>query len=71
MRLKSITSYFSLENRSRNWEGLLEEIVVQGEGWLPNLLEGCVDAAVEDRQRREDRAVEVAQPLPHLTLQQQ
>ena len=45
--------------------------MVQGQRWLTDLLEGCVDASIEDWQRRKDGAVEVAQTLPHLTLQQE
>ena len=47
---------------------LLKEIMIQGQGRLVDVLQGSVDAAIEDRQRREDGAVEVGQALSHLSL---
>ena len=44
--------------------------MVQGQRRLTNLLESSVDAAIEDWQGGKYGAVEVAEPLPHLTLQQ-
>ena len=66
-----ILRYYLLHCKSflESEERLLEEVVVQGQRWLANLLESCVNAAVEDWKRRENGAVEVAEPLPHLTLQ--
>lgn len=45
-----------------------EQRPVQRQPRLPDLRQRGVDAAVEQRQRRRDRLVEVGEPLPHLGL---